>query len=225
VVENAHPALISLEEAKQIIEARRANGKKRLEAGSSRARSSEYLLSGGLFKCGRCSGNMIGFHTQSGYYYVCGSQPYRKGMGCGPGVHVPQRQVEAEVLTGLNRVIGVCADPKGFTAKVNTELRRLWEDSTGFRPDAAAQIAVIDRKIGNVHQAIEDGIEDTAWANARLTALRKERAGLAAALSGLVRHRESTTARRWSTDGTWTNYSNRARPPTASDCCETVFRR
>ena len=103
-------------------------------------------------------------------------------MGCGPGVYVPQKQVEAEVLTGLAGVLGGCSDPKGFTAKVNAELRRLWEDSTGFRPDAAAQIAAIDRKIANVHQAIEDGIQDTAWANARLTALRKQRAGLTATM-------------------------------------------
>ena len=71
------------EEAQKILEVRKTGGKKRFDAGS-RARVSTYLLSGGLFRCDRCQGNMIGFHTGSGYYYVCGSQPYRKGMGCGP---------------------------------------------------------------------------------------------------------------------------------------------
>src|SRR5262249_41653441 len=89
--------------------------------------------------------------------------------GCGPGVYVPQKQVESEVLNGVAGVLGGCSDPKGFTAKVNAELRRLWEDSTGFRPDAAAQIAAIDKKIANVHQAIEDGLQEAAWANARLS--------------------------------------------------------
>jgi len=116
------------------------------------------------------------------YYYVCGSQPYRKGMGCGPGVYVPQKQVEAQVLSGVASVLGGCSDPKGFTSKVNTELRRLWEDSTGFRPDSAARMAMIDKRIANVRQGLEDGFEDAAWANARLASLRKERAETAAAL-------------------------------------------
>ena len=182
IVENAHPALISEAQAIQIMEARRANGKKGLASRSSRARASEYLLSGGLFKCARCGQNMIGFHTQSGYYYVCGSQPYRKGMGCGPGVYVPQKQVEAQVLSGVASVLGGCSDPKGFTSKVNAELRRLWEDSTGYRPDAVAQIAAVDRKIANIRQAVEDGLGDAAWANARLATLCRERTELAAAL-------------------------------------------
>jgi len=75
IVENAHPALITEAEARQVAEARKANGKKCLEAGSSRARRSNYLLSGGLFRCERCGANMTGHHTGSGYYYVCGSQP------------------------------------------------------------------------------------------------------------------------------------------------------
>ena len=53
-----------------------------------------------------------GFRTSSGEYYVCGSQPYRKGMGCGPGVYVPRRAVEAEVCQGLSELLGLCADPE-----------------------------------------------------------------------------------------------------------------
>jgi hypothetical protein len=83
VVEHAHEALITGEEAQRILAARRASGKKQFETGGSRARASAYLLSSNnnLFQCDRCQANMIGFHTGSGYYYVCGSQPYRKGMG------------------------------------------------------------------------------------------------------------------------------------------------
>lgn len=29
------------------------------------------------------------YRNESRPYYVCRSQPYRKGMGCGPGVYVP----------------------------------------------------------------------------------------------------------------------------------------
>lgn len=175
VVENAHEALITGEEAQGILAVRKAAGKKQFETGGSRARASAYLLSGGLFRCDRCQGNMIGFHTGSGYYYVCGSQPYRQGMGCGPGVYVQQGQVEAEVLRGVRQVLDLCADPRGFTAKVNRELRQLWETSTGFRPDSAARIADIAKKIGNIRQAVEDGLGDGVWANGRLAELVRER--------------------------------------------------
>jgi site-specific DNA recombinase len=183
VVENAHAALITEAEAQQIAETRRANGKKRLEAGNSRARGSAYLLSGGLFRCERCGSNMTGFHTGSGYYYICGSQPYRKGMGCGPGVYVPQKQVEAEVLGGLRSVLDLCVDQGGFTAKVNRELRQLWEASTGIRPDAAARISTIDRKIAHIRQAVEDGLNDAKWANGRLTDLAREREEIGATMA------------------------------------------
>ena len=77
----------------------------------------------------------------------------------------PQKQVEAEVLGGLRHVLDLCADPRGFTAKVNRELRPLWEESIGFRPDAAARISAIDQKIARVRQAVEDGLNDAKWAN------------------------------------------------------------
>ena len=181
VVDNAHEALLTGEEAQKILEVRKGGGKKQFDAGS-RSRTSDYLLSGGLFRCDRCQGNMIGNHTGSGYYYVCGSQPYRKGMGCGPGVYVPQRKVEAEVLDGLRGVLNLCTDRRGFTAKVNGELRKIWEESTGFRPDTASRMATIDKKIANVRQAVEDGFNDANWANARLAELAIQRKEVVATL-------------------------------------------
>jgi hypothetical protein len=62
IAERGHEALITKEEARKIAEARRSfGGKKQFNAGASRSRTSRYLLSGGLFRCGRCGANMIGF--------------------------------------------------------------------------------------------------------------------------------------------------------------------
>jgi hypothetical protein len=143
--------------------------------GYSRSRTSAYLLSGGLFKCGRCGSNMAGLRTGNGTYYVCGSQPYRKGMGCGPGVYVPAEEAEALVVTGIRDILGVCTDSKRLTREINQELRQLWEQSTGRDPNAAKSLADVERKIGNVRRAIEDGLADAAWANARLPELLGER--------------------------------------------------
>jgi hypothetical protein len=135
-------------------------------------------LSGGLFKCGRCGANMVGFHTASGYYYICGSQPYRKGMGCGPGVYVPQHQVETEVLHGLRDLVALGTDAKAVTRAVNEQLREMWAAATNFRRDMSDKISAIDQKIANIRQAVEDGLQDAKWANARLRELLTEREAL-----------------------------------------------
>jgi len=174
-VENAHPALISEEEAQAIAAIRNRSSRKRFDTGYSRSRTSPYLLSGGLFKCERCGSNMAGLRTGNGTYYVCGSQPYRKGTGCGPGVYVPKELVEKEVVTGLQELMGICADPKGMTRQVNEELRRIFEESTGYDPQAAQRVKEVERKIDNIWKAIEDGLMDAATANARLAVLQGER--------------------------------------------------
>ena len=178
IVENAHPAIITEEEAKAIAAHRRSSARRQFDTGYGKSRESRYLLSGGLFKCGRCGSNMIGFRTSAGSYYVCGSQPYRRGMGCGPGVYVPQDGVEAEVAEGVSNLLGICANPKGFLNEVNAELRRMWEEQSGHDPHAAARVQAIDAKIENIRRAIEDGLSDAAWANTRLNALVQERESL-----------------------------------------------
>ncbi len=175
IVENAHEALITEEEAKAIAAARQSGRRRRFDVGYATSRNSRYLLSGGLFKCQRCGSNMTGLHRDGRRYYVCGSQPYRRGKGCGPGVYVPQALVESEVIEGLSGLLGACADPKGFTRQVNAELRQMWEESTGYDPRAVKKLEAIDGKIANIRRAIEDGLEDAAWANGRVQQLLAER--------------------------------------------------
>jgi len=180
-VENAHPALVTPDLARAIVAARRRQRSKRFDTGFHRSRTSSYLLSGGLFKCGRCGSNMTGRDNGQGRYYVCGSQPYRRGKGCGPGVFVPQERLEAAVLGHIRDLLCVCSDPKELVGKINAELRMIWEAGAGQDRNAGQRIEAIELKIANVRRAIEDGLADTAWANARLRELMAEKDALAAA--------------------------------------------
>lgn len=176
VVENAHPALITEGEAQQIMEIRKGRTCAKFTKTSNRTHSSPFLLSGGMFKCARCGANMVGFiRTQEQKYYVCNSVPNRRGLGCGSGVYVPKEDAEREVVRGLDRLLGVCTDRKGFVGKVNAELRRMWEDANGYDPAAASRLVEIDGKIANIRKAIEDGLADTGWANTRLLSLLADR--------------------------------------------------
>ena len=179
IVEKAHEPLITEEEARQIISARESNRRKSFDTGYARSRDSSYLLSGGLFSCGRCGSNLLGMRkTANASYYICGSQPHRRGLGCGQAVYVPQEQIESEVVTGLTCLLDVCADATGFARKVNAELRSLWEESTGCDPAAPRKLADIDAKIANIRSAVENGLPDAAWAFSRMSELQKEREAL-----------------------------------------------
>lgn len=180
VVENAHEPLITEDEAATILEARNAGRRKSFDAGYSRSKESPYLLSGGLFVCGRCGSNLLGMRkTANASYYICGSQPHRRGLGCGQSVYVPQREIESEVVAGLKQLVGVCADATGFARKVNAELRRLWQDSTGCDPTIPRQLRDVDAKIANIRKAVENGLPDEEWGFTRLRELMAEREELA----------------------------------------------
>ena len=173
-VPNAQPALITEEEARLIMENRGGIRKKFFQT-SNRAMSFRYLLSGGLFACGRCGGNMVGFErTKEGRYYVCNSVPNRRGLGCGQGVYVRQGDIEREVFAGLSDLFDKCTDGNGFVRKMNLELKEIWEESNGCDPDAPQKLREVEGKVANIRKAIEEGLADTAWANGRLRDLLSE---------------------------------------------------
>jgi hypothetical protein len=118
---------------------------------------------------------MVGYYSTSGRYYLCGSQVYRRGLGCGPGVYVRQPEIEGQVIAGLQGLLETCSDANGLGRAVNDEVRRLWEASTGYDPDAARQIEAVDRQIANIRRAIADGFADIAWANEELQKLNAQR--------------------------------------------------
>jgi hypothetical protein len=186
VVENAHPPLISEKEARLIAAVRRSASSRRFDTGYSTSRTSPYLLSGGLFKCGRCGANMVGLNRSDGTYYVCGSSPNRRNLGCGPGVYVPVEFMEAEVLAGLRDWLGACTDSRGMVREINEELRALWEQGNGHDPRAGARLQEIEAKVANIRRAVEDGLGDAAWATGRLQELVAERERLAPSLTSLT---------------------------------------
>jgi len=179
IVENAHPAIITNDEALRIIKVRQELRNKYGGPPKGRARKSNYLLTGGIAVCNRCGKNLVGHKD----YYVCGSEPYRGGKGCGPGVYVPQMLLDGQVIEDIQGILAKLADPEGFTRKVNDELRLLWERHSGYDPDASRHISEIDRKIAHLRKLLEDGLDDVEYVNSRLLELRTEREGLSESLT------------------------------------------
>ncbi|HEX9743955.1 MAG TPA: recombinase family protein [bacterium] len=178
---DAHPAIISEEEALKIIELRAERRKK--YPGFGRASKSDFLLSGGIAICSRCGRNLMGHKNGSGAYYVCGSEPYRKGKGCGKGVYIPQLLLESEVIDGVKSILGKFADPDGFTRKVNAALKKIWKENSGHNPNAEKEVNEIDKKIDHIRISVESGLDDIQWANSRLAELRSEKSKLSRTLT------------------------------------------
>jgi hypothetical protein len=93
IAERGHEELITEEEARGIAEARRSfGGKKQFNAGPTRSRTLRYLLSGGLFRCGRCGANMIGFHTDGRFTTCAEASPIGVGWAAVRGCTCPRRR-------------------------------------------------------------------------------------------------------------------------------------
>ncbi|MHB9132627.1 MAG: recombinase family protein [Armatimonadota bacterium] len=182
VVPNAHPAILTPDEVKTIVAVRRTCHSRGFDQGYSRSRTSRYLLSGGLFICTRCGSNMMGLTTSSGAYYVCGSQPHRRGMGCGPGVYVAQNWIEGKIIESIGKLLAECDAPPASLKKVNDKLRHHWEQANGFDPTTVRQLPEIERIIDNIHHGIEQGLDPSQikWVSERLVELEAERTKLKA---------------------------------------------
>ena len=139
IVSNAHPAIITLEEARLIAVERSQHGAGSFFSGSAPGRHPSFLLGDGLFKCGRCGGTMRGRRWRSGKpYYSCLLQKPTgaSGIACTTTVSVPRELVEAKVLSGLRRLLDTFSASRRVMQQINRELKAAWRSAD--RP--AAQI-------------------------------------------------------------------------------------
>ena len=85
--------------------------------------------------------------------------------------HAPEGLLEAEVLDGLQGIVGIHADADGFTRRVNGEVQRLWEEPNAYHRNAAGRLQATDGKIASIRAAIGNGLGDARWENTRLEEL------------------------------------------------------
>jgi site-specific DNA recombinase len=189
VVPNAQPAIISEDEAKAIGKVREAarsqHGNRSARMAGVKSAGSRFVLSGGLFRCTRCGANMTGHTNRGRDGYICGAAKYRRGLGCGPRVFVEKELIEEAVWDTVQAWVdrAVADRCEELAGRVNRRLATEWKSAGGA--DAAAvrrRVERVESKMQNIRQAVEDGLGDAGWANARLAELSRERAELAAKL-------------------------------------------
>ncbi len=195
VVPNAHPAIITIEEADAIKQINEQHTNAATERSSGRmatvrTQNSPYLLTGGLMMCERCGANMVGYPNRGRLYYVCGSRPYRKGLGCGESLQVRKEEIEDAVIAEVHRLFDCWADSETLMETVNEKLRAKYQRRVVESAELERQLDEIDKQLENVRKAIKGGLDDIPWANGeirRLTAEREEVAIRQASLGEEIR--------------------------------------
>jgi hypothetical protein len=141
ITPNAHPAIISPEEARAIAAVRRDLSLRKLHGSFIAASSLQYLISGGLFRCRRCGRSMVGY---LGDRYTCGTRMLGDARaGCGRGTNVNGKAVESGVIAGLEKVL-LHLRTRGVVRELNRGLAAAWrqQQSAGDvseRPRATAK--------------------------------------------------------------------------------------
>src|SRR6516162_2567946 len=191
VTENAHPAIITLEEADAINEVNESQsrlGTDRSQGRMSTVRSqgSRYMLTGGLLVCKRCGANMVGYCNRGHLYYVCGAKAYRRGLGCGPTLQIRKKEMEWAVTEEVGRLFNSWADTKRLMDMVKEEIRSRYRQDSAERLVIKQRLVTVAEELNNVRRAVKAGLDDLDWANEELCRLKQEQMDLQIRVQALV---------------------------------------
>ena len=156
IIENAHPAIISVEEADAIY----ALGRSRKQIVVSKDRKpSRYLLSGGTMICSSCGSPLAGRTKKGVDYYLCGSYLYRRGEGCSACWHVRKDDLETAVIGLLEDALpedaaSLDAVLKRYNHWASEQVRRHGQTEM----QRVEAIKTIERKIERLMTAVAEGL-------------------------------------------------------------------
>jgi hypothetical protein len=159
VIPNAHPAIITEEEAEMTEEIRRPVSSAGKPA--QRARAGRWLLTGGLLVCGSCGSNYCGNVSSRQDYYICGAYKYRRGAGCGPFWQIKREYLENAVIDAIahafpRKSIKRMAE---MTNKQNQEEAKLYRDT---EPERSARILELEQEISRLMDMAVRGVNQRA---------------------------------------------------------------
>lgn len=145
VVENAHPSIISADEADAIL----ATTKQIFDKPKKHNKpESRFILSGGTLRCGRCGSRFAGKKTDSDYY-LCGSHIYRNGSGCGPSWYIRKDAIEDLVFRQLlNRV--AAGRIEEWVHSANREIDAEWEIFKKATGERQKKLAALELELKNL---------------------------------------------------------------------------
>lgn len=157
IIENAHTAIITMEEADAIQTIRES---RTCRPGKRGKRPSPYVLSGGLLTCARCGVNFAGKCMHGDDYYVCGAQIYRHGADCGRPWYIRREVLEKGAMDCIEQFY--TAD-SAHLRKLVTEHNKWVDSEYTFQQtneqDRQGQIDILNNEIANLTKSLAAGVD------------------------------------------------------------------
>ena len=163
IVEEAHQAILTVDEVAAILDVKERRAKKFSFGGSGAAsHDSPYLFTGGLSKCKACDSNIVGMtRNRNGRryeWYSCGSWAYRSGAGCAESMMIPRDLLEStlwkEVKSNFPMSRGEAA---AWANKVNDCLKQQHETHSIQDDSVTDKLKTVECELSNVVSAVKAG--------------------------------------------------------------------
>lgn len=189
IVENAHPAIITMEEAERVLAVNRKRHKNRAKLWVEKL---NYMLSGDnlfgepLFRCKRCGGRMIGQNRNPRYArrkYVCSTAANKGPHGC-VWKGVPVDMLESEIVKRITAILTDDGELERYAADLRKVIEDEQEDIVRSQKQVTERLREIEREMNNLLNAISKGL-DSEVAIQRVNALKEEQATLQRSLAEL----------------------------------------
>jgi hypothetical protein len=123
VVAEAHPAILTAEEAQIIAVVTRGRSSRKGYGVSRTTSSAQHLLTGGVFTCCNCGRNMVLSKRQR---YLCSSYIRSTVDPCGQRMSVSHGRLDNRVIAGLSRLFGALSSASKMVPIINRELADAW---------------------------------------------------------------------------------------------------
>jgi len=189
-VDNAHPAIISTEEAEAVLA---VNKQRSRDNTYSKTAASPYLLTGknalgeDMFICTACGARMASHKPakRSRKQYICGNIHYRGKTACIPGKSIDKEWIEGFLIDKIRDLYGTQKAAAGIADKVNEEIMKEYGASQQEKNYLNKQLGTVEKKIKNLLSAIAEGL-DFEEAKDEVKRLKTEQTEIKQALDNLA---------------------------------------
>jgi Site-specific recombinases, DNA invertase Pin homologs len=179
-VENAHPAIITMEEALAVISVNKSHSRANAYSKTS---GSSYLLTGknilgeDMFICAKCEVRMTGHQParKMRKRYFCGTAHYRGSSFCPEAKPVDKEWLESFLFGQIRKIFGTKKAVKEIADRINKEAVGDNDSILKTKINIGKQINAIDAKISNLVRAVANGFDFQA-AKCELDSLKMEKA-------------------------------------------------
>ena len=165
VIENAHPAIITLDEWQELKEVMGPVVEKRKKnIVPTRTENSPYLFSGDnaagepMFVCLNCGSPINSQQVANKYYYICSAYKNKGRAGCNKGVAIRKDEVETKVLRAIKEYFTL-KKIKVIVKEINNVLNEDNKDIDQAKKHLQKSIAETENAINNIMAAIQQGKE------------------------------------------------------------------